>query len=176
MYLEEFVDYKNQLVTDMLKNPEIVRLLSDKYEQNVPEDPKTLFRSQIFPYEFVPETLEHGRTIICFEVEISKLTDRMESRAGKMMYTPTVYIWVFTHKSLMWIPDVGVRVDRIAIEIAKSICGSHDYGAGSLTLASTRRVAPTMDYQGTLLTFKATDWNMPKPTGKSWPSNRKAGI
>ena len=33
MYLEEFVNYKNQLVDDLLGNEEIVRLLNDKYEQ-----------------------------------------------------------------------------------------------------------------------------------------------
>ncbi len=50
MYLDEFVKYKDQLISDLLGNPEIVRLLSDKYEVNTPEDPADLLRTQIFPY------------------------------------------------------------------------------------------------------------------------------
>lgn len=176
MYLEEFADYKNQLVTDMLKNPEIVRLLSDKYEQRVPADPAELFRTQIFPYEFIPETVDYGKTYICFDVDISRMSDRREAPSNKMVYSPVLYIWLFTHKSTLWIPEVGVRTDRLAMEIAKTINGSHDYGMGSLELYSVKRFAPMMDYQGKVMTFDAKDWNHVNPTGRTWPSNRKAGI
>lgn len=175
MYLEEFVDYKNQLVDDLLGNEEIVRLLDDKYEQTPIENAGELFRTQIFPYEFLPETVEYGRTFICFDVDISRMSSRREAPANKMLYSPVLYIWVFTHKSLLWLPGGGVRTDRLVQEITKTINGSHYYGAGSLELYSVQRFAPTMDYQGKVMTFDAKDWNHVRPNGRDWPQNRRVG-
>ena len=62
MYLDEFQNYKNQLLDDLSKNPEIVRLLSDKYEQDPQESVETLYRHQIFPFEHVPDTIEQGHS------------------------------------------------------------------------------------------------------------------
>lgn len=176
MYLDEFVNYKNQLIDDLLGNPEIVRLLSDKYEKNTPENPADLLRTQIFPYEHVPETVEHGQTFICFDVDISRMSDRREAPSNKMIYSPVLYIWLFTHKSLLWVPEVGVRIDRLAMEIAKTINGSHLYGMGNIELYSVKRFAPMMDYQGKVMTFDASDWNHTNPTGKPWPVNRRVGL
>ena len=176
MYLEEFVNYKNQLVDDLLGNEEIVRLLNDKYEQTPVEHVKELFLTQVFPYEYIPETIEHGQTFICFDVDISRMSDRREAAHNRMTYAPVLYIWLFTHKSLLWLPEGGVRTDRLAIEIAKTINGSHNYGMGSLELYSVKRFAPLMDYQGKVMTFDAKDWNHPNPTGRPWPSNRRVGV
>ena len=176
MYLEEFVNYKNQLVDDLLGNEEIVKLLNDKYEVTPVEHVKELFRTQVFPFEYIPETVEHGRTFICFDVDISRMSDRREAAHNRMTYAPVLYIWLFTHKSLMWLPEGGVRTDRLAIEIAKTINGSHDYGMGNLELYSVKRFAPMMDYQGKVMTFDAKDWNHPNPTGRAWPSNRRVGV
>ena len=177
MYLEEFVNYKNQLMDDLLGNEEIVRLLDDKYERTPPEHAGEFFRTQIFPYEFVPETVEHGQTFICFDVDISRMSDRREAPSNKMIYSPVLYIWIFTHKSLLWLPgDGGVRVDRLAQEIVKTINGSHYYGMGTIELYSVKRFAPMMDYQGKVLTFDAKDWNHTNPTGRPWPSNRRVGV
>ena len=186
MYLEEFTDYKNQLVDDLLSNEEIVRLLDDKYELHKDDDPRRYFvgyrqdwgpnwHPQIFPYEYVPETIEYGRTFICFDVDISRMSSRREAPSNKMLYSPVLYIWIFTHKSLLWLPVGGVRTDRLVQEIAKSINGSHFYGAGSLELYSVQRFAPLMDYQGKVMTFDAKDWNHANPTGRQWPSNRRVG-
>jgi len=176
MVLEEFTNYKNQLVDDLLGNEEIVRLLNDKYEQTPVEHVKELFRTQVFPYEFIPETVEHGQTFICFDVDISRMSDRREASVDKMTYSPVLYIWIFTHKSLLWLPEGGVRTDRLASEIAKTINGSHYYGMGRLSLYSVKRFAPMMDYQGKVMTFDAKDWNMTKPNDRAWPSNRRVGV
>ena len=176
MYLDEFFNYKNQLITDLLGNEEIVRLLDDKYEVRPSEDSGALVYSQIFPYEYVPETVEHGQTFICCDVDISRMSDRREAPSNKMIYSPVLYIWLFTHKSLLRLPEGGLRVDKLAHEIAKTINGSHNYGIGNLELYSVKRFAPMMDYQGKVMTFDATDWNHPNPTGRAWPSNRRLGV
>lgn len=176
MYLEEFANYKNQLMDDLLGNNEIVRLLDDKYELGSIDHAGELLLTQIFPYEYLPETVEHGKTFICFDVDISRMSDRREAPSNKMVYSPVLYIWVFTHKSLLWLPDGGVRTDKLATEIVKTVNGSHYYGMGSIELYSVKRFAPAMDYQGKVLTFDATDWNHTRPNNRMWPSNRRVGV
>lgn len=166
MQLEEFFDYKNRLTQDLLTSKPIVRLLSDDYEDI--DKPETLVYKQVFPYEYVPETVEHGHTFICCEVEVQKIS-------SKTFMSPTLYVWVFTHKSKMRLPEGGVRVDKLCSEIAKTINGSRYYGLGELDLYSVRRFAPITDYQGKVMSFQAKEFNRFTPTGKPIPSNRKIG-
>ena len=174
MYLEEFFNYKNQIIGDMLKNEKVVRLLDDALQ---PQEAGKLVYTQVFPYEFIPETVEHGRTFICVDVDISRMSDRRDAPQNRLTYSPVLYVWVFTHKSLLRLPDGGgVRTDLLAHEITKTVNGRHYYGMGSLELYSVKRFAPMMDYQGKVMIFDARDWNHPAPTGKSWPSNRRVGV
>jgi len=166
MQLDEFFDYKNRLTEDLLTSKEVVRLLSDGRE--LPADPGALMYSQVFPYEFIPDTATHGKTYICCEVEIQKALN-------KTLLCPSLYIWVFTHKSNMRLPEGGVRVDKLCSEIARLINGSRYYGLGELDLYSVKRFAPILDIQGKVMLFQAIDYNRPSPTGKPVPSNRKAG-
>lgn len=164
MYLDELFDYKNRLMEDLLTNREIVRLVNE----DIPfEDAGRLVYTQVFPYEYIPETAEHGVTYICTDVDIQRVSN-------KTFLSPVLYIWVFTHKSLLRLPEGGVRTDKLAHEITKAINGSRMYGLGLLELYSAKRFAPMTDYQGKVLTFSATDFNMVSPTGKPTPANRKA--
>ncbi len=162
--LEEFFRYKNQLINDMLTNKEIVKLLAAPDEK--PKDAPALVYSQVFPYEYVPDTIEHAQTFVCCDVDI----DEVQS---KTYLSPTLYIWVFTHKSLLRLPQGGVRTDRLCEEIAKTINGSRYYGLGELGLKKVRRFAPIVDYQGKVLTFSARDFNRVSPSGRSAPTNRR---
>lgn len=166
MQLEEFFDYKNRLIEDLLTSKPIVHLLNDSFE--VIEQPGVLVYEQVFPYEYIPETVEHGHTFICCEVEVQKIS-------SKTFLSPTLYIWVFTHKSKMRLPEGGIRVDKLCSEIAKVINGSRRYGLGELDLYSVRRFAPIVDYQGKVMSFQAREFNRFSPTGKPIPSNRKIG-
>ncbi len=166
MQLEEFFNYKSRLMDDLLKSEEIVRLLSDDYK--TVEQPESLVYKQVFPYEYVPDTVEYGQTFICSEVEIQRVS-------SKTFLTPAIYIWIFTHKTMMRLPDGGIRVDKLCSEIAKKLNGSRYYGLGELELTSVRRFAPIVDYQGKVMTFTAQDFNRQPPTGMPIPSNRRTG-
>lgn len=166
MQLDEFFDYKNQLMNDLLTNRVIVQLLSD--DEKIIEDPKELVYSQVHPYEYIPDTVEHGQTFICCDVDVQR-------SMNKTFLLPVLYIWVFTHRSKIRLPEGGVRVDKLVSEIAKEINGSRNYGLGELDLYSVKRFAPITDYQGKIMTFQAKDFNRLSPTGQSVPSNRKRG-
>lgn len=163
--LQFLYDYKNQLMKDILTNETIVKLLD---ENILLSDAETLAYKQVFPYDYVPETVEYGHTFICFDVDIQGIEN-------KTFLHPTISVWVFTHKSKMRLTTGGVRVDRLVSELAKIMNGSRYYGLGELDLRSIKRFAPTMDFQGKYMLFDARDYNRLSPTGQKIPANRKTG-
>lgn len=166
MNLEEFYDYKNQLVGDIVTSPEIVSLLNDSIDPNDIEAAKSLIYTQVFPHEYVPETVVEAATFVCCDVDIRKATVKPYLEA-------TLYVWVFTHKSLLRLPEGGVRTDKLAAKIAEKINGSMYYGLGELDLYSAKRFAPMTDYNGKVLAFYTTDISRLHNPNKKVPSNRK---
>lgn len=70
MQLDEFFYYKNQLMQDLLTNEQIIMLLSGSGQEK--SEPNSLAYSQVFPYEYIPDTITHGQTYICFDVDIQR--------------------------------------------------------------------------------------------------------
>ena len=165
MQLSEFFDYKNKLMEDLLTNPEIVKLLDDSVEMR---NASSLAYTHVFPYEYIPDTVEHAKTFICFDVDV-------QESINKTFLLPTLYIWVFSHKSKLRLREGGVQTDKLASEIAKAINGSRFYGLGELDLYSVKRFTPVTDYQGKVMTFHAKEFNRLSPNNKPVPSNRKKG-
>lgn len=163
MQLQEFFDYKNQLMEDLLTNEAIVKLL----DQNISmEDASTLAYKQVFPCEYVPETVQEGKTYICFDVDV-------QQSVNKTYLLPTLYVWTFTHRSKLRLPEGGVLTDKLCSEICKAINGSRNYGLGELNLYSVKRFAPVTDYQGKAMVFHAKDFNRQYDPTKPVPTNRK---
>lgn len=165
MQLSEFFDYKNKLMEDLLTNPEIVKLLDDSVKL---KNAKQLAYTHVFPYEYIPDTVEEAKTFICFDVDV-------QESINKTFLLPTLYIWVFSHKSKLRLLEGGVQTDKLVSEIAKAINGSHFYGLGELDLYSVKRFTPVTDYQGKVMTFHAKEFNRLSPNNKPVPSNRKKG-
>lgn len=166
MNLDEFYNYKNQLVNDILTNKSIVRLLNDTVD---PDHPESLLYTQVYPFEFIPEVIEDGDTLICIDVDIQKAS-------SKTYVIPTIYVWVFVHKSRLKLPSGGgVRTDAICNEICKTINGSRFYGLGELEFYSSKRFAPLREFNGKMMTFYATDINRVYDGKKPTPTNRRTG-
>ena len=165
MQLEEFFDYKNTCMEDLLTNEAIVKLVNEDVSL---ENAESLVYKQVFPFEFVPDTVEQGKTFICVDVDIQRAV-------GKTYFLPTMFVWVFTHKSLLKLPTGGVRTDKLCSEIAKKLNGSRFYGLGELELTSVKRFVPMTDFQGKVMTFSAKDFNRLYDPKKPVPSNRKIG-
>ena len=151
---------------DILTTKPIIELLGDTVDV---EHPETLAYTQVFPCEYVPETVQDGNTYICFDVDIQR-------SVNKTYLLPTLYIWVFSHRSRLRLPDGGgVRTDKICNEICKKIDGSLNYGLGQLELTTVKRFAPMTDFQGKFMVFNAKDFNRLYDHNKPIPSNRKRG-
>lgn len=165
MQLKELFDYKNRLMYDMLTNKDIVELI-DPTIKNIDEAYERLAYKRVFPYDYVPETIEDAGTYVCFEVDVQKVIN-------KTFLNPTIYIWLFTHKSQLRMKEGGVRTDLLCSAISEAINGSRYYGLGELDLYSVKRYAPISDYQGKIMMFLAKEFNNPSPSKQPTPSNRK---
>ena len=165
MQLEDLFDYKNKLMEDLLTRESIVRLL----DEHIPMDRAgELAYKQVFPYEYIPETVQDGYTFICSDIDI-------QYAANKTFLAPTLYIWVFAHRSKLRLPEGGVRTDKLCSEICKAINGSRFYGLGQLNFYSAKRYAPMTDYNGKIMTFYAKEFNRQYDGKQLIPANRKTG-
>lgn len=165
MYLDELFAYKNQLMKDLLTNPKIVSLINDKIDF---ENADQLAYTQVFPYEYIPDTAQEGMTYVCFDVDVTKADN-------KSFLEPVIYVWVFSHRHALRLPEGGVRPDQICTEICKALNGSRMYGLGQLNFYSLRRFSPMTDYLGKAMTFYATEVNRQwqYDSAKPIPSNRR---
>ena len=165
MQLQDFYDYKNQLMHDLLTNEKIVQLLDENVQL---ANADTLAYKQVFPFEYVPETVQEADTFICFDVDV------LESY-NKTYLLPVLYVWVFSHKSKLRLPEGGVRPDALCSEICKAINGSKEYCLGELNLFSAKRFAPMTDYQGKCLSFRGKEVSKFYDPSRTIPENRKSG-
>ena len=166
MYLDEFFYYKNQFMDDIMHTPEIIGLMTD--DPIIIADPTLLIYKQIFPFEYIPQTIEHGHTYICCEVDVKRVFNSNKLQG-------IINIWEFTHKDKLRLPQGGVRTDALAHEIDKKINGSFWYGMGTLELNSVSRFAPINDWQGKMMVYQTKEVNRLNPTDKQRPINRKTG-
>lgn len=160
--LDEFFNYKNQLMEDLLTNKDIVTLINEDISFG---EASSLRYTQVFPCEYIPDTVEVGKTFVCFDVDI-------QESIGKTYLLPTIYIWVFTHKSKLRLPEGGVRTDKLCSKIAGVINGSRNYGLGELNLHSVKRYSPMTDFQGKVITLYAKDFNRLYDPNKPIPTKR----
>lgn len=166
MHLEEFYNYKNKLIEELLTDKNILKLIDE--DTPLPES-KNLVYKCVFPYEYIPKTVEEAHTFICVDVDILK-TDSV-----KPFYLPAIYIWVFTHSSKLRLPEGGIRTDALVSAIAQKINGSRNYGLGETELYSVKRFAPMTGFTGKVMTFYTKDFSRVYDPKKPIPSNRKRG-
>lgn len=163
MLLQDLFDYKTKLMELLCNNERIVHLVTNS--KNAPTPNYDLRYTQIFPYEYLPETVDDARTYICFDVDVPSVMNQT-------YYLGAIHIWIFTHKSLARIKGGGVRNDEIAMEIDAMLNGSREFGLGELDLHKSGRFSPIPNYQGRSLTYQCEEFNR-VGVKKSVPANRK---
>lgn len=169
MQLQDFFDYKNQLVGDMLTSERIVRLI----DEDTPFDEASrLMYTHVFPYEYLPDTIQDGRTFICCDVDVQGTDWGASSRT---FIQPVLYVWVCAHRSKLRLPEGGVRTDALCAEICSKVNGSLMYGMGALDLYAVKRFAPMTDYNGKVMVFHAREFSKQYNPDKYIPANRKNG-
>ena len=150
MELSELPNYKNQLMKEFCCDANIVHLLTGNEEAAVPNH--GLPYTQMYPFAYVPETVDEARSFLCFDVDIVSVPN-------ETYLVPVVYVWVFAHKSNLRMEGGGVLIDQLVQEAHRILNGSWNYGLGKLKFDSCRRFTPINGYLGRVLTYYALDFN-----------------
>lgn len=69
--LQPLIIFKDKLAEVILSDERIVRLLDDPLCRTVPAIP--LKFKNVYPYAYVPNTVDNAKSIICFEATISNV-------------------------------------------------------------------------------------------------------
>lgn len=149
--LEEFTTYKQTLMKAICTSEPIVKLLkSDLDDESITG--RDMRYSRIFPYNYVPLTIERATTFVCFTVTAPNVRND---------YISDLYlsVYVFTHQDIMRTEN-GMRTDLLVSEIDKLLNGSTDYGLGKVSLQSCDVMAvPCRGYSGLCTIYKVKDFN-----------------
>ena len=150
--LEEFTVYKNTLMEAICTSDTIFNLI--KLPTDSPNiECKDLRYTRIFPYNYVPLTIETAQTFICFTVTAPNV------RKG-VITDLTLTVFVFTHQDLMRTPN-GMRVDLLISEIDKLINGSTKYGLGKAELRTCDMLqVPARGYVGMFASYVVKDFSI----------------
>ena len=107
---------------------------------------------RIFPYNYVPYTIETAQTFICFTVTAPNVKDNLIAELRLTVY-------VFTHQDIMR-TDSGVRTDLLVSEIDKLLNGSTKYGLGKVSLrACDVMQVPAQGYSGLYSVYTVKDFS-----------------
>lgn len=149
--LEEFTTYKQTLMEAICTSPTIINLLKKETDKaNITG--RDMRYDRIFPYNYVPLTIENATTFICFTVTAPNVKDDIISELRLIVY-------VFTHQDLMRTPN-GMRTDLIISEIDKLLNGSTKYGLGKVSLRSCDVMqVPAQGYSGLFSVYSVKDFN-----------------
>lgn len=148
--LEEFTTYKNTLMKAICTSTAIVDLLK------IASDPVTITGrdmryKRIYPYNYVPLTIENAQTFICFTVTAPNIKKGIINDLRLTVY-------VFTHQDIMR-TDRGMRTDLLISEIDKLLNGSTEYGLGKVELkACDVMQVPCQGYSGLYSVYTVQDF------------------
>lgn len=149
--LEEFTTYKQTLMQAICTSDTIVNLM--KLQSDPAEiTGRDMRYKRIYPYNYVPLTIETAQTFICFTVTAPNVKDNLIAELRLTVY-------VFTHQDLMRTKD-GMRTDLLVSEIDKLLNRSTDYGLGkvSLKMCDVMQV-PCQGYSGLFSVYSVKDFN-----------------
>ena len=151
--LEEFTEYKNKLMQAICTSSTIVNLLKLDTD-SVSITGRDMRYQRIYPYNYVPQTIEVAQTFICFTVTAPNVRDDLITELRLTIY-------VFTHQDLMRTEN-GMRTDLLVAEIDKLLNGSTKYGLGKVSLKGCDVMQPpAQGYSGLYSVYSVKDFNVP---------------
>lgn len=166
MQLEEFFNYKNELMRELCASEAVQKLMmTDENEDLILPNHDAAYRN-IFPYEFIADTVDTAQTFICFDTDVTEVYNRVDLNVA-------LYVWIFTHKSLLRLKGGGLRLDALAAAVDRLLNQSRLFTKNPLELKSVGRFVPIDDYSGRILTFVGSEWNAAMQPRKQPPQNRR---
>lgn len=156
----EIIEYRKNIMDTICKSPEIVKLLGAE-SSDYPEE--ILPYTQIFPYEFIPETITETNKFICFEIQAHM------DYFNKVLKDLTVWFFVFCHEKIIRRLENGRQFlwyDQAVCELDNIFTDTNILGIGKMALQSNVPYYPVQRFKGRQLTFKVKDFYNGSKYGK----------
>lgn len=151
---QEIINYKTTAISAIVNTPEIVRAIDPNYIGNG----EGLIYKNIFPYGYIPETVEEAKCYILITVDMPHVW----SESSYLFRKVVVSFYIVCHQRLMQTDYGGTRIDYIAEELEKLFGGSSDFGFGEMELISSTEENPDFEHRARVMQFQTK-----KPV-KSW--------
>lgn len=118
---QEIIEYKLTAMNAVINNENIVKAINAKESSGEQLEPGDLFYSHIFPYAYIPETLDTAGCYITFEISMPSV-----STVNYFFKDVLLTITIICHQAMMQMREDeplgstgATRTDFIAVEIDK---------------------------------------------------------
>lgn len=124
----EIIDYKNQIIRDILSNtidPSLSRDIVYAIDENYIDAEEELIYRNIYPYLRIPDTQTEARSYITMSVDMPKVSTKNYFFKDMVI---TINVIVHEEKMKMPVRYSATRADYIACLINKIFNGNKNYG------------------------------------------------
>lgn len=156
----EIIEYRNAIMRELCKSPEIVKLLGCENEE-YPEDVIPYEKS--YPHEYIPETITKTERFINFDVA------GVIDSSNNVYKNLTIYFFVVCHQDVVKYKDKGrtyLWYDKVVCELDNIFCEKNIFGVGKMSLIGNVPYSPHKNFKGRLLKFDIKDFNNGLKYGK----------
>lgn len=155
---QAITDFKNATIAKLIGSDELMRAMGN---DDIEANDEAVYR-YIFPFFYIPYTIEEAHSYICMRVNMTGLNELNDS-FGKF----SLKIWVITHQDIMKISGVGgaTRVDYMGNLIEGLLNGSDAFGTQRLRLVTNTEDSVDMRHRCRILTFTTQDFSAPWECG-----------
>jgi hypothetical protein len=149
--MDKLTKYKIEIIKKIINSQDIVDLILNELNSEVPNT--DIINTNVFEYDYVPEIDSEAKTYVCIDGDLDA--------TGTTTYNDiTMYIYVFTHKTLMNLQDEsGTRIDVLCNKIDNLLNSQMGFGMGKIIFDSCRRFVPQTDHYGRAILYRIKDLN-----------------
>ena len=141
---------KNEAIARLVESDEVIRAMGN---DDVEENDEAVYK-YIFPYLYIPFTIEGAHSFICMKVI---MTGRHGS--NDLFGNYQVIIWVIVNQKIMQMEGVGgaTRLDYLADQVERLFAGSEAFGTKKLQLVTNTEDDLDTYHRARKLTFTTTN-------------------
>lgn len=141
---------KNEAVAKLVASDEVIKAMGN---DDIEENDEAMYK-YIFPYFYIPYTIEGSHSYICMKVI---MTGRQS--VNDLFGNYSVIIWIIVNQSLMQMDGVGgaTRLDHLADIVETIFAGSEAFGTKRLQIIGNTEDDLDTRHRARKLTFTTTN-------------------
>lgn len=141
----EIIQYKQTAMNSIVSTQSIINAINSKYDDGTAMEPEDLFYTHVFPYGYLPETIETAGCYITLEVSMPSV-----STVNYFFKDILLTVTIICHQDIMRMTDTepcgatgATRTDYLAVEIDKLF--NHKKGMGRKEMELVSNVEGAID-------------------------------